>query len=92
MDNNISDEQNWSRAYQIGLGTLEMLEKIYEFVHPDLTLQLVRILKLRVLICGDLDNEAIQLASRTDRAIKLTHGCNHDLYKLYREMLNLDVA
>ncbi|KAJ6222537.1 hypothetical protein RDWZM_001082 [Blomia tropicalis] len=90
MDEYVYSKSNWVKAYQIGLETMPLYEKIYGDYHPDLTVQLVRILKLRLYISSDLDNEAIQLISRVRKHISITHGYNNELFKMFQEIINAE--
>ena len=90
MDQCIDQESEWMKALTLGQQTLDLFEQVYGAYHPDLTVQLVRLTKLRLLICGDLDNEALQLVNKTAKHIGVTHGHNHQLFKIYRSALQLD--
>lgn len=91
MDDCIDISSKWRTAYELGKETIPLLTKVYGDYHPDKTLQLVRLTKLYLLLYGgDLDNEGIELISKTGKHITTTHGHNHELYKVYREALNFD--
>ncbi len=91
MDDFIDIRSQWRAAYDLGKETIPLLTTLYGEYHPDKTLQLVRLAKLYLLMYGgDLDNEGIDLIGNAGKHISVTHGHNHELYKIYREVLNFD--
>jgi hypothetical protein len=90
MDETITNENDWHKCYSIGMQSIAFYNQIYGDFHPDLTVQLMRVLKLKVLITDKLDErEVIQLIKRTENCIKITHGFDHNLYKIFREAIGL---
>lgn len=88
MDDCIENHsERWARAYQLGMESLPYFQRIYNPHHPDLTVQLVRIAKLRLLISSDLDNEGLQLVHMARKHLNITHGCNHELHKVFQHAL-----
>lgn len=90
IDDCINRSSDWEKAYNCGLDTIALLTKLYSGIHPDLTVELVRVLKIRLMISQDLDNDALELIGRANKNINLTHGCNHDLYKKFNDIINLE--
>ena len=78
---------SWSEAYLRGMETLNLYDKVYGEYHTDKTLQLFRLMKLRICMSESMDNDAIQLINKTRHHIMITHGQNHGLYDLYRELV-----
>lgn len=90
MDDCIDQKAEWMKALQLGEKSIPLFEQVYGQYHPDLTVQLVRMTKLRLCICGDLDNSGIQLVGKTAKHLAVTHGQTHELYQVFRSALNFD--
>lgn len=82
--------QNYEYAYELGKQTLPLYKRIYGFHHPDLSVQLMRLFKLRVYI-GNIhrnDQEFKNLFEEVEKSVLLTHGKHHTLYKMLFDLLN----
>ena len=90
MDSYIDQESEWMKAYTLCQQTIDLYHQVYGHYHPDLTVQLVRLCKLRIWVSPDLDNEALELIKKTGAHIAVTHGHNHDLFKVFRKAINLE--
>ncbi|UXI19942.1 tyrosine phosphatase domain-containing protein 1-like [Sarcoptes scabiei] len=88
MDQLINEQTGWKEAYQLGIESLNDFNRIYGDYHTDLTVQKVRVLKLRIYLASDLENETIQFIYEIEKSIAITHGYNHELYKLFKNLIN----
>lgn len=88
LDDMINNEGDWCQSFSIGMQSIPLYNQIYGDFHPDFTVQLMRVLKLKVLISHNLDEKnTIQLIKKTQNCIKITHGFEHSLYKIFREVI-----
>ncbi|KAI1307251.1 Histone-lysine N-methyltransferase SMYD3 [Halotydeus destructor] len=94
FDRIITEECNWLDAYLIGIRSLPLYEEVYQRFHPDLTVQLFRIVKVRYLIDDEklseaaIGNHGVEfLMTKLMEAIKITHGAHHSLYTEFTNML-----
>lgn len=79
------DESQFEDAFKVGDNIMNAFALVYENQpHPDVSVQMVRLAKLRMLLSPDLDNKGIKLITETDKMIKITHRINHDLHKIYK--------
>jgi hypothetical protein len=91
------EEGLWVEAYRVGLKSLPLYEKIYGEYHPDFTVQLLRILKIKLVLSENESEHGSELASNSDSviffvnkakaALEVTHGSDHALYKLFLHLL-----
>lgn len=94
FDDIINDSRDWEGAYLTGIKSLPLYESIYGNFHPDLTLQLFRVVKVRLLLEGNVNSDEKTtglkvLLTRLLDSIKVTHGLEHSLYvNTFREMIN----
>lgn len=86
MDQYIDNEGKWDKAFVLCQQSIDLYRQVYGDYHPDLTVQLVRLAKLR--LCHDLDNDGIALVSQAGRHIQITHGSNHELFRVYRDLIH----
>lgn len=82
FDDIISNLKDWKDAYLTGIRTLPLYEKIYGEFHPDFTVQLMRMVKVRNMIDEPLDEKRKPfLMQKLINALKVTHGLHHSLVK-----------
>lgn len=88
FDKLISDGNDWYQAYHVGIDTVPLYKLIYGDFHPDLTVQLIRIVKVVLLIDDIIDrNEIISLITKSEKSLRITHGINHSLYKMFKNQI-----
>ncbi|OTF69421.1 hypothetical protein BLA29_011201 [Euroglyphus maynei] len=81
MDNAI-DRNNWIEAYELG---------VYGDCHPDLTVQMIRMLKLHLQLIpdnGSIDGEILKKINELKQAIKCTNLYGDDLYRIFLSIIN----
>ena len=92
MDELITNQSDWQKCYSIGMQSISLYNQIYGDFHPDLTVQLMRVLKVKALIVEKENvgqNEFKDLIIRTQMAIKITHGFGHKIYQLFLDMIGI---
>lgn len=91
MDDAI-DTNNWIEAYEMGIKTMPMFEKIYGDCHPDLTVQMIRMLKLHLQLIpdnnGQIDAEISKEIQQVKQAIERTNLYDDELYKIFVSIIN----
>ena len=87
------DKRDWKRAYYIAMKSFELYEKIYGQFHPDLTVQLFRVIRTRMLITDEGNNyhqnfdPTLQiLVKKLASEISVTHGNNHTLFRSFKDL------
>ena len=89
MDVYVDKKENLADAYALCKETIPMMHEIYGEYHPDITVQKVRLFKLTVLVSDNVD-EIREVGEDAKKSLMITHGCNHQLYRIFRETLPLD--
>lgn len=88
MDDIIFDEtlskDKFRDVYILGIQTLPLYEKVYGEYHPDMTIQLMRIMKARANF-DHTDDSAAFIGNKLRSALEVTHGKHHSLYKMFEE-------
>jgi hypothetical protein len=82
VEKEISQEK-FKDMYLLGLQTLPLYEKVYGEFHPDLTIQLFRIMKARALF--DSRESSAFLGNKLLSSLEVTHGRHHSLFKEFQQ-------
>lgn len=90
FDELIENKNDWNKCYSIGLQTIPLYKQIYGDFHPDLTVQLMRILKVKYVIIDDFsDRNVIELIEKIRDSIKISHGFEHKLFYIFKQTIGL---
>ena len=90
FDELVSNQDNWQKCYEVGMQSIPLYHQVYGHFHPDLTVQLLRVLKVNALIAQSLDDQNIlSLIRKTRNSIKITHGNTHRVNDIFNEALGL---
>lgn len=90
FDQLVSEQFNWQKCYEIGKKTIPLYHEIYGPFHPDLTVQLLRVLKVNALVAPSLDDpNIVAVIKKTRNSIKITHGLGHRLNDVFNEAIGL---
>ncbi|XP_027195721.2 histone-lysine N-methyltransferase SMYD3-like [Dermatophagoides pteronyssinus] len=90
------DRKNWFEAYEIGQKTMPMFKQIYGECHPDLTVQMIRMLKLYLQLIPDNNdngfsinlNEILKQINETKQAINRINFYDDELYRIFVQIIN----
>jgi hypothetical protein len=90
FDTVVNNCDSWKEAYICGLKSLPLYEQVYGQFHPDLTVQLFRIVKVRLLLeSSEIEDGLSFLLTKLLESMKITHGLHHSLYLYtFQEMVN----
>lgn len=84
-DKSMSEETKYRDIYLLGIQTLPLYEQVYGEYHPDLTVQLMRIMKARANF-SHTDDSAAFIGNKLRLSLEVTHGKSHSLYKMFEEL------
>jgi len=84
-DETMNENTKFRDVYLLGIQTLPLYERVYGEYHPDLTIQLMRIMKARAHF-EHPDESATFVGNRLRSSIDVTHGRDHSLYKVFAQL------
>ncbi|PIK49650.1 putative histone-lysine N-methyltransferase SMYD3 [Apostichopus japonicus] len=77
--------KNWNEALRYGEENLESYRHQYQFIHPSVGVQLMRVGKLYNYL-GNV-TKALEIFKEAHQIISVTHANQHALYQALRELL-----
>ncbi|XP_054154934.1 histone-lysine N-methyltransferase SMYD3-like [Oppia nitens] len=88
FDRLIDSKNDWQKCMQIGLETLPLYRQCYGDYHPDLTVQLVRVLKVMLLVVNNNNTMILDMIKTVRNAIEITHGLHNNLFNIFNLTYN----
>jgi len=88
LDELIANGNDWHQAYSIGVKSIPVYHQIYGDYHPDISVQLMRVVKIGVLIQEDVDrNQLMDLFLHLQKSLSITHGPKHQLTTFLHDII-----